>query len=320
MHRESLDGTNSLRKWDNNSRIPYAGRVFDSGEVKAAVSSSLDFWLTLGVEGNQFEKLLAGKLGITSSKLVNSGSSANLIALNVLTSSSIKERKRITRGDEIITVACGFPTTVAPIIQIGAKPIFLDVDPETGNINTERLEEFYRPGKTKAVVLAHALGNPFDISKVLSFCKKYDIWLIEDNCDSLGSKYTMPEEQANKLGIYENSPDIEKVEGEITRYTGTWGDISTQSFYPPHHITTGEGGAINVVSDKRLIKIVESFRDWGRACWCPSGMDNSCGKRYGWKLGDLPLGYDHKYMYTHLGYNLKPLEIQAAIGIEQLKK
>jgi CDP-4-dehydro-6-deoxyglucose reductase, E1 len=278
--------------------IPYAGRVFNAAEVQAAVASTLDFWLTLGGEGDAFERELAGFLGVKRSLLVNSGSSANLLAISALTSHKLGDR-RIRPGDEVITCAAGFPTTVAPIVQDGAVPVFLDNDPVTLNARLDRLEEAFVPGKTKAVMFAHALGNPFDLGTVAAFCRKHDLWLIEDNCDALGSLY-----------------------GDATamRPTGTFGDLSTQSFYPPHHLTLGEGGAVNIVREMRLKVLVESFRDWGRDCWCASGCDNTCNKRFGWQLGELPPGYDHKYIYSHLGYNLKPLDIQAAIGREQLKK
>lgn len=276
------------------STVPYAGRVYDADEVEAGVGSMLDFWLTLGPEGDAFEKELAQTLGIRRSLLVNSGSSANLVAFAALTSSKLKER-RINPGDEVITVAAGFPTTVAPIIQCGAVPVFIDNDPMTGNLKVERLESAYVPGRTKAVMMAHTLGNPFNLDEVTRFCKDKGLWLIEDNCDALGSQY------GGKL-------------------TGTFGDLSTQSFYPPHHLTLGEGGAVNIVSAPLLKTLVESFRDWGRDCWCPSGKDNTCNKRFDWQLGELPAGYDHKYIYSHLGYNLKPLDPQAAIGRQQLKK
>jgi CDP-6-deoxy-D-xylo-4-hexulose-3-dehydrase len=251
---------------------------------------------------------------------VNSGSSANLIALSTLTTHKLPTHKRITPGDEVITVAAGFPTTVAPILQNGAVPVFIDNDPTTGNIRPEQLDGAFSPGKTKAVMIAHALGNPFDVTSVLEFCRRHDLWLIEDNCDALGCTYSMPIEKAKALGITENSPGIPSDETHITRYTGTWGDISTQSFYPPHHLTMGEGGAVNIVSRPPLKTYAESFRDWGRDCWCPSGKDDTCGKRFGWNLGELPSGYDHKYTYSHLGYNLKPLDPQAAIGRQQLRK
>lgn len=274
--------------------VPYAGRVFDENEVIAAVSSTLDFWLTLGKNGDIFEKQFASLLKVRSSILANSGSSANLLAVAALSSYKLGDRQ-LKYGDEIITVAAGFPTTVAPMIQQGFVPVFIDNDPNTLNADVTLLEEAYVPGKTKAVMMAHTLGNPFDLDEVTKFCEKYNLWLIEDNCDSLGSLYN-------------------------GKFTGSFGDLSTQSFYPPHHLTLGEGGAVNIVKDAKLKVIVESFRDWGRDCWCPSGCDNTCGKRFDWQLGELPDGYDHKFIYSHLGYNLKPLDIQAAIGIEQLKK
>ena len=300
--------------------IPYAGRVFDEEEVEAAVSSTLDFWLTLGPEGEAFEQELASFLGVKHTLLVNSGSSANLLAISALTSPKIPDKRRLRPGDEVITCAAGFPTTVAPIIQNGLVPVFIDNDPVTGNARVDQLEMAFREGKTKAVMMAHTLGNPFDLGAVLRFCKEHDLWLIEDNCDSLGSTYSMPVTKAKELGFLENSPGIPSDGIHITRYTGSWGDLSTQSFYPPHHMTMGEGGAVNIVRHPPLKKLVESFRDWGRDCWCPSGKDNTCGKRFGWKLGELPEGYDHKYIYSHLGYNLKPLDLQAAIGRAQLKK
>jgi CDP-6-deoxy-D-xylo-4-hexulose-3-dehydrase len=286
--------------------IPYAGRVFTEDEVEAAVGTTLDFWLTLGPEGDAFERELGNMLGVKRSLLVNSGSSANLVAFSALTSVKLGDR-RIRPGDEVITCAAGFPTTVAPIIQNGAIPVFLDANPVTLNARLDRLEEAYIPGKTKAVMMAHTLGNPFDLERVTAFCRERDLWLIEDNCDALGSAYTPSSEHLQKK---RTGPQP----------TGTFGDLSTQSFYPPHHLTLGEGGAVNVVRDMRLKVLVESFRDWGRDCWCASGKDNTCGKRFDWKLGELPAGYDHKYIYSHLGYNLKPLDIQAAIGRQQLKK
>ena len=356
--------------------VPYAGRVFTEDEVEAAVGSTLDFWLTLGPEGEAFEKELAAFLGVKYSLLVNSGSSANLVALSALTTHKLPEHKRIKPGDEVITVAAGFPTTVAPILQNGAVPVFIDNDPATGNIRADQLESAFCNGKTKAVMIARALGNPFDVAAVLEFCRRHDLWLIEDNCDALGCTYSMPLERAKKLGLDHLIKLAEanalKVEGEslnssadskrsgsiaspadaststlilkldpsgasstanlnwpkipfikdgiLTAYTGTFGDISTQSFYPPHHLTMGEGGAVNIVSRPPLKTYAESFRDWGRDCWCPSGKDDTCGKRFGWNLGELPPGYDHKYTYSHLGYNLKPLDPQAAIGRQQLKK
>jgi CDP-6-deoxy-D-xylo-4-hexulose-3-dehydrase len=312
--------------------VPYAGRVFTEDEVQAAVSSTLDFWLTLGPEGEAFEKELAALLGVRHSLLVNSGSSANLVAFAALTTHKLPPHKRIQPGDEVITVAAGFPTTVAPIIQSGAVAVFVDNDPSTGNIRPEQLEAAYSPGKTKAVMIAHALGNPFPIAAVLKFCRHHDLWLIEDNCDALGCTYSMPVELARELALDHllkiaeagTHPLIRFEELEtrklLTAPTGVWGDISTQSFYPPHHLTMGEGGAVNIIKHPPLKTYAESFRDWGRDCWCASGKDDTCGKRFGWQLGELPKGYDHKYIYSHLGYNLKPLDPQAAIGRQQLKK
>jgi len=306
--------------WRAGTTIPYAGRVFTEDEVEAAVSSTLDFWLTLGKEGDAFQQELAAFHGVRHSLLVNSGSSANLIAISALTSPKLPEARRIKPGDEVITVAAGFPTTVAPIVQVGAVPVFIDADPITGNARCDQLELAYSPGKTKAVMIAHALGNPFDLAATLAFCRKYDLWLVEDNCDALGCSYSMPRPLAESLGFTENSPGLDEGPDRVIRWTGTWGDLSTQSFYPPHHLTMGEGGAVNIVRDQKLKVIAESFRDWGRDCWCPSGVDNTCGKRFGWQLGELPEGYDHKYTYSHLGYNLKPLDPQAAIGRVQLRR
>ncbi len=280
--------------------IPYAGRVFDAEEVSAAVGSSMDFWLTLGGEGEAFEKELAALMGCKRSLLTNSGSSANLLAVSALTSQTLPEEKRLNPGDEVITVAAGFPTTVAPILQNQAVPVFLDSDPVTLNVRSGQLEEAFCEGKTKAVIMAHTLGNPFDLRSVVDFCQRHGLWLIEDNCDALGAEYAMPSAAA--------------------AWTGTFGDMSTQSFYPPHHLTLGEGGAVNVTRDMKWKVLIESFRDWGRDCWCASGKDNTCNKRFGWHLGELPAGYDHKYIYSHIGYNLKPLDLQAAIGRAQLKK
>ena len=306
--------------WHEGTNIPYAGRVFPEDEVEAAVSSTLDFWLTLGKEGDAFQQELAAFLGVRHSLLLNSGSSANLVAISALTSPKLPDARRIKPGDEVITVAAGFPTTVAPIVQVGAVPVFIDADPITGNARCDQLEAAYSPGKTKAVMMAHALGNPFDIAATLALCQKYNLWLVEDNCDALGCSYSMPRAMAESLGFSENSPGLDEGPDRVIRYTGTWGDISTQSFYPPHHLTMGEGGAVNIVRDQKLKVIAESFRDWGRDCWCPSGVDNSCNKRFEWQLGELPEGYDHKYTYSHLGYNLKPLDPQAAIGRVQLKR
>jgi CDP-6-deoxy-D-xylo-4-hexulose-3-dehydrase len=295
VHRSNLPGNSrDVPFVGGKDTLPYAGRVFDADEVEAAVSATLDFWLTLGPEGDAFEKELAAFLGIKKSILVNSGSSANLLAFSALTSHKLGDR-RIRPGDEVITAAAGFPTTVAPIVQNGCVPVFLDVDPITLNVRIDQLEEAFVPGKTKAVLMAHTLGNPFDCYAVTEFCRRHDLWLLEDNCDALGSLYD-------------------------SQLTGTFGDLSSQSFYPPHHLTMGEGGAVNIVRDMLLKTLVESFRDWGRDCWCASGHDNTCRKRFGWKLGDLPEGYDHKYIYSHLGYNLKPLDPQAAIGRAQLHK
>lgn len=274
------------------SSIVYGGRVFDEKEMRSLVDSSLDFWLTAGRYNKQFEKEYADFLGVRYALLTNSGSSANLLAFSALTSPKLKE-KRIMPGDEVITVAAGFPTTVTPIIQNGAVPVFIDVELGTYNILVDRIEEAIST-KTKAIMVAHTMGNPFELDKVMEIADKYQLWVIEDNCDALGSTYN----------------------GKLT---GTHGHIGTSSFYPPHHMTMGEGGA--VYTNNALLKtIIESFRDWGRDCWCPSGCDNTCNKRFGWELGSLPLGYDHKYTYSHIGYNLRVTEMQAAIGVEQLKK
>lgn len=316
--------------------VPYAARVFSGNEVEAAVAASLDFWLTLGPEGEAFEREFATWLGVKHTLLVNSGSSANLLALTALTSPKLTAARRLLPGDEVITAAAGFPTTVAPIVQNGGVPVFLDCDPLTGNPRMEQLESAYSPGKTKAVMVAHTLANPIDLGVTLDFCRRHGLWLIEDNCDALGSTYAMPVERARRLGLDHllrvaeaadtdsaspagRSPAVIR-DGRLIAPTGSWGDLSTQSFYPPHHLTTGEGGAVNIVSHSPLKSIVESFRDWGRDCWCASGQSNSCGRRFDWQLGELPAGYDHKYIYSHLGYNLKPLDVQAAIGREQLRR
>jgi CDP-6-deoxy-D-xylo-4-hexulose-3-dehydrase len=322
-HTSNLPGENGNHpqfQSSENCKVPYAGRVFTSDEVVAAVSSTLDFWLTLGPEGEALERELASFLGIRKTLLVNSGSSANLIAFATLTSHLIDEDRRVRPGDEVITCAAGFPTTIAPIIQNGCIPVFVDNDPFTGNINCQLLEEAYVEGKTKAVMLAHTLGNPFDLGRIVEFCKRKNLWLIEDNCDALGCSYSMPIDLAENLGFSKGSPGVSEVEDSISRWTGTWGDLSTQSFYPPHHLTMGEGGAVNISGSMKLKRPAESIRDWGRDCWCPSGVDNTCGKRFDWQLAELPEGYDHKYTYSHLGYNLKPLDIQAAIGRVQMKK
>ncbi len=277
-------------------RISYASRVFDEKEMQALTDATLDFWLTTGHFAEQFEKEFASWIGVKFAHLVNSGSSANLIAFMTLTAPELGERQ-IKRGDEVITVACGFPTTVAPIIQYGAVPVFVDVTIPQYNIDVSKLEAALSE-KTKAVMIAHTLGNPFDLKKVKEFCDRHNLWLVEDNCDALGSKYT--------------------IDG-ITRFTGTWGDIGTSSFYPPHHMTMGEGGAV-YTNNPKLNRLILSYRDWGRDCICPSGHDNVCGHRFDGQHGELPKGYDHKYVYSHLGYNLKVTDMQAAIGCEQLKK
>lgn len=284
------------RPFTPGDRIPYAGRVFDEREIINLVDSSLDFWLTTGRFADRFEKEFAEFLGIRHCSLTNSGSSANLLAFMALTSPKLGDR-RIKRGDEVITVAAGFPTTVTPIVQYGAVPVFVDVTLPTYNIDCTQLEAALSK-KTKAVMIAHTLGNPFDLQAVREFCERHNLWLIEDNCDALGSRY-----------LYK---------GEW-RYTGTIGHIGTSSFYPPHHMTMGEGGAV-YTNDGQLKRLVESFRDWGRDCWCPSGKDNTCGNRFGQQFGELPFGYDHKYVYSHFGYNLKVTDMQAAIGCAQLEK
>jgi CDP-6-deoxy-D-xylo-4-hexulose-3-dehydrase len=278
------------------SPVTYAGRVFDEEEITNLVDSSLEFWLTSGRYVDEFERGFGKLLGVKNAILVNSGSSANLVAFNTITSPLLKERQ-FKKGDEVITVAAGFPTTIVPAIQFGAVPVFLDITFPTYNIDVSRLQEALSP-KTKAVMVAHTLGNPFDLQAVKDFCLKHNLWLIEDNCDALGSRYLYNGEWKN---------------------TGTIGDIGTSSFYPPHHMTMGEGGAVYMQNSK-LKKIAESIRDWGRDCWCPSGKDNTCGKRFDWELGELPDGYDHKYIYSHFGFNLKVTDMQAAIGCAQLKK
>lgn len=277
-------------------RITYAARVFDEKEMQALTDATLDFWLTTGRFSDMFEKEFANWLGVKHAYLVNSGSSANLIAFMTLTAPELGERQ-IKRGDEVITVAGGFPTTINSIIQYGAVPVFVDMTVPQYNIDVSKLEEALSE-KTKCVMIAHTLGNPFDLKSVREFCDAHDLWLIEDNCDALGSKYT--------------------IDGE-TRYTGTWGDIGTSSFYPPHHMTMGEGGAV-YTNDALLGRLILSFRDWGRDCVCKSGQDNRCGHRWDGQYGELPEGYDHKYVYSHFGYNLKVTDMQAAIGCEQLKK
>ena len=277
-------------------RISYASRVFDEKEMQALTDAMLDFWLTTGRFSDHFEKEFAEWIGVRYAHLVNSGSSANLIAFMALTAPELGARQ-IKPGDEVITVACGFPTTVTPILNYGAVPVFLDVTVPQYNIDVTKLEAALSD-KTKAVMIAHTLGNPFDLKAVKAFCDAHGLWLVEDNCDALGSKYT--------------------IDG-VTKYTGTWGDIGTSSFYPPHHMTMGEGGCV-YTSDPLLHRLILSFRDWGRDCICPSGHDNFCGHRFDGKHGQLPRGYDHKYVYSHFGYNLKVTDMQAAIGCEQLKK
>ena len=277
-------------------RVNYASRVFDDKEMMSLTDAMLDFWLTTGRFADEFEKNFAEWIGVRFASLVNSGSSANLIAFMALTAPELGDRQ-IKPGDEIITVACGFPTTVTPALQFGAVPVFVDVTIPQYNIDVTKLEAALSE-KTKAVMIAHTLGNPFDLKAVKEFCDKHGLWLVEDNCDALGSKYT--------------------IDG-VTKFTGTWGDIGTSSFYPPHHMTRGEGGCV-YTNDPLLHKLILSFRDWGRDCICPSGHDNFCGRRFDGDFGLLPHGYDHKYVYSHFGYNLKVTDMQAAVGVEQLKK
>ena len=284
------------KDYEEGDRIPYASRVYDEREMVNLVDSALEFWLTSGRYTEEFERKLGEYLGVRYCSLVNSGSSANLAAFMALTSPLLGERQ-VKRGDEVITVAAGFPTTVTPMIQYGAVPVFVDVTIPQYNIDTDMLEKAYSK-RTKAVMLAHTLGNPFDLGKVKEFCNTYNLWLIEDNCDALGTRYT--------------------IEGE-EKFSGTIGDIGTSSFYPPHHMTMGEGGAV-YTNNPLLHRIIRSFRDWGRDCVCPSGRDNLCGHRFDKQYGELPLGYDHKYVYSHFGYNLKATDMQAAIGCAQLEK
>jgi CDP-4-dehydro-6-deoxyglucose reductase, E1 len=274
------------------SAVPVAGRVFDAAEIIELVDSSLDFWLTAGRFADRFEREFARWMGVRHALLCNSGSSANLLALSALTSESLGNR-RLKPGDEVITAAAGFPTTVNPAIQNSLCPVFIDVDLGTYNVDVARVEEAIGP-KTRAIMLAHTLGNPFDLGPIADLAARHDLWLIEDNCDALGSTYDH-------------------------RLTGTFGQLATFSFYPAHHLTMGEGGCV-VTRDSRLKTLVESFRDWGRACWCAPGADNTCGKRFDWQLGELPAGYDHKYIYSHIGYNLKATDMQAAVGVAQLEK
>jgi CDP-4-dehydro-6-deoxyglucose reductase, E1 len=272
--------------------VPVAGRVFDDDEVRNLVDASLDMWLTTGRYALEFEQKLASFFGLAHASLVNSGSSANLLAMVCLTSLSLKDRQLVP-GDEIITMAAGFPTTVNPIFQSGLVPVLVDVSIPTYNVDVTQLEAALSP-RTRGLILAHTLGNPFDLGAVTDFCRRHDLWLIEDCCDAVGSTYK-------------------------GRMAGTFGDLATASFYPAHHITMGEGGAV-LTDSPDLKRLVESFRDWGRDCWCPPGHDNTCGRRFDWKLGGLPHGYDHKYIYSHIGYNLKATDMQAALGVAQLKK
>lgn len=287
---------NIPEKFQEGDRLPYASRIYGDSEMVNLVDSALEFWLTSGRYTDEFEKGLAGYLGIKYCSLVNSGSSANLLAFMALTSPLLEDR-RVKRGDEIITVAAGFPTTIAPIIQYGAVPVFVDITIPQYNIDITQLENALSD-KTKGVMIAHTLGNPFDLKAVKSFCDKYNLWLIEDNCDALGACYILNGKK---------------------HYTGTIGDIGTSSFYPPHHMTMGEGGAV-YTNNSLLNKIVRSLRDWGRDCVCPSGRDNLCGHRFDKEYGELPLGYDHKYVYSHFGFNLKATDLQAAIGCAQLER
>ena len=296
MVKEYCDTFHVKKNYEEGDRIPYASRVYDSAEMTNLVDSSLEFWLTSGRYTDEFETKFAQYLGVKYCALVNSGSSANLNAFMALTSSLLGDRQ-VKRGDEIITVAAGFPTTVTPIIQYGAIPVFVDVTIPQYNIDVNMLEAALSD-KTKAVMVAHTLGNPFDLSAVKAFCDKNNLWLIEDNCDALGTKYTIDGEE---------------------KFSGTIGDIGTSSFYPPHHMTMGEGGAV-YTNNALLSKIVRSFRDWGRDCVCPSGVDNLCGHRFDKQYGELPIGYDHKYVYSHFGYNLKATDLQASIGCAQLVK
>ncbi len=287
---------NKHKEFKEGDRITYASRVYDSQEMVNLVDASLEFWLTAGRYFDEFEREFAKQFGTKFVSLVNSGSSANLLAFMTLTSPLLGERQ-VKRGDEVITVACGFPTTVTPMIQYGAIPVFVDVTIPQYNIDVNMIEEALSP-KTKVVMIAHTLGNPFDLESVVEFCKKHNLWLIEDNCDALGSTYTIKGEK---------------------KFTGTIGDIGTSSFYPPHHMTMGEGGAV-YTSNPLLSRIMKSIRDWGRDCICHSGQDNMCGHRFDRQYGELPVGYDHKYVYSHFGYNLKPTDLQAAVGVAQLKK
>lgn len=296
FYHEFKEPKESKENFKPGDRVSYASRVYDEKEMQSLTDAMLDFWLTTGRFSDEFEKKFAEWIGVKFAHLVNSGSSANLIAFSVLTAPELGDRQ-IKRGDEVITVACGFPTTITPILQYGAVPVFVDVTVPQYNIDVTKLDAALSE-KTKAVMIAHTLGNPFDIATVKAFCDKNNLWLIEDNCDALGTQYT--------------------ISGE-TKFSGTWGDIGTSSFYPPHHMTMGEGGCV-YTNDPQLHRLILSYRDWGRDCICPSGHDNFCGHRYDGQFGQLPQGYDHKYVYSHFGYNLKVTDLQAAVGVEQLKK
>lgn len=294
----SLVGSYAEARWQDEAFVPgetpvrYAGRVFDAAEVTMLVEAALDFWLTAGPFASRFEREFARFHGVRHAVLCNSGSSANLLALSALTSPKLGDR-RLQPGDEVVTAATGFPTTVNPIVQCDLVPVFVDIELPSYNVSPEQLEAAIGP-RTRAIMLAHTLGNPFDVDEVMRVAEKYGLWLIEDNCDAVGSRYR-------------------------ERLTGTFGDMASVSFYPAHHITMGEGGCV-LTDDALLKKTVESFRDWGRDCWCEPGADNTCGKRFGWQLGGLPAGYDHKFTYSHLGYNLKATDLQAAVGVAQLAK
>jgi CDP-6-deoxy-D-xylo-4-hexulose-3-dehydrase len=293
FYKQFKKPSNSYKRGE---KIHYASRIYDESELLSLTDATLDFWLTAGRFASKFERDFSRFLGVKFANLVNSGSSANLIAFMALTSPELGERQ-IKRGDEVITVACSFPTTVTPIIQYGAVPVFVDVTIPQYNIDVSKLEQALTT-KTKAVMIAHTLGNPFDLKHVKEFCMNHNLWLVEDNCDSLGSTYEL---------------------NGVSKFTGTWGDIGTSSFYPPHHMTMGEGGCV-YTDNPVLNKIIKSLRDWGRDCVCPSGCDNFCGHRFEGNFGELPKGYDHKYVYSNFGYNLKISDMQAAVGCEQLKK
>jgi CDP-6-deoxy-D-xylo-4-hexulose-3-dehydrase len=288
-HREAFPA-NAFQP--GRSSVPVSGRVFDEDDLQSLVDSSLDFWLTTGRFADEFERVFARRVGVREARLVNSGSSANLVAISVLTSPTLGERQ-LKPGDEVITVAAGFPTTINPILQNQLVPVFVDVELGTYNVDVSQLEAALSP-RTRALIFAHTLGNPFNVAAVKQFAQQHNLWLVEDCCDALGATF-------NGQGV------------------GTFGDLATFSFYPAHHITMGEGGCV-VTEKPALAKLVESFRDWGRDCWCAPGKDNTCGKRFDWELGTLPCGYDHKYTYSHIGYNLKVTDMQAAVGVSQLRK